>query len=108
MSDRRIEFNDFKTNCIEPKLFAELLYGSGIISNINNNNLLFNYKSNLIIGLILNEDLIWIVFHGAFDFSHLIQLLHSDGMPEDEYSADKEFMEKHLKYYFPNLIDLKH
>jgi CCR4-NOT transcription complex subunit 7/8 len=46
-----INFEDLRIKGINPRLFSEYCYGSG---------------------LVLNEDLKWIVFHGGFDFGYLI------------------------------------
>ena len=54
-------------------------------------------------GLILNEDLKWVSFHGGFDFGYLLKLLICCEMPP----TIKAFFAK-LKLYFPDFIDIKY
>ncbi len=54
-------------------------------------------------GLILNDDVHWIVFHGGFDLAYLLKLAHFDNLPV----RDTQFQEQ-LKLYFPNVWDVKY
>jgi len=53
-------------------------------------------------GLVLNEDISWITFHGAFDYAYLISILSNDKLPStyEKYSAI-------VKQYFPKTYDTK-
>lgn len=53
-------------------------------------------------GLILNEDINWITFHGAFDFAYLIKVLSNGYLPPN---LDK--FKVSLKQYFPSVADIK-
>jgi len=66
---------------IEHKLFAEYLISSG---------------------LLLNEDIIWVCFHGGFDFGYLVKMVIGESLPEDE----SEFY-RVLTTYFPSFYDVK-
>lgn len=76
-----IDFKKFKQRGIEPELFAEYLYTSG---------------------LALNENLTWITFHGIYDFAYIIKLLTNMKLPESEES----FLED-LNMYFKNFYDIR-
>lgn len=54
-------------------------------------------------GLVLNEDIRWISFHGMYDFGYLLQLLTQTHLPETPLG----FFDA-LSLYFPNLTDLKY
>eukprot|EP00397_Hematodinium_sp_SG-2012_P009964 GEMP01010064.1.p1 GENE.GEMP01010064.1~~GEMP01010064.1.p1 ORF type:complete len:313 (+),score=38.82 GEMP01010064.1:1846-2784(+) len=54
-------------------------------------------------GLVLNDDIKWISFHGMYDFAYLLQLLTQTRLPE----APAGFFEA-LSIYFPCLTDLKY
>jgi CCR4-NOT transcription complex subunit 7/8 len=54
-------------------------------------------------GLILNEEIHWISFHGSYDFAYLLRLISGHGnLPENENS----FLE-HLELYFQNFYDIR-
>lgn len=54
-------------------------------------------------GLVYSEKLLWVCFHGIFDFAYLLKLLSGEPtLPENEYSFQET-----LKLYFPRLIDVK-
>lgn len=76
-----INFDDLSTKGIEPSDFVDSITSSG---------------------LILNEDLKWIVFHGGFDFGYLVQMFHHSGVPHrsDEFTTL-------MNTYFPQTYDLK-
>ena len=54
-------------------------------------------------GLVCNEDLIWIAFHGSFDFGYLYKVVTNQLLPE---KGDHFF--EILKLYFPNIYDIKY
>lgn len=54
-------------------------------------------------GLVLNDDIKWVVFHGSYDFSYLIKLLTNLPLPDNEIG----FFEI-IKIYFPTLYDIRH
>lgn len=56
-----------------------------------------------ILGLILSDDIKYIVFHGEFDFGYLIHLFHHEGIPETQ-----DDFYKMIKHYFPSIYDLKY
>jgi hypothetical protein len=56
----------------------------------------------MISGLVLNEDIHWVSFHGSSDFAYLLKLLLNSNLPDTE----EEFTQK-LEIYFPNHYDLK-
>jgi CCR4-NOT transcription complex subunit 7/8 len=53
-------------------------------------------------GLILNEEVQWVTFHGAFDFAYLIKVLTNGQLP-----ATLEKFKTVLKLYFPSVADIK-
>lgn len=53
-------------------------------------------------GLICNEDITWVCFHGGFDFTYFVKLLSNENIPE-KYEDFNALM----KLYFPNFYDLK-
>lgn len=76
-----INFKDFNENGIEMDYFGEVLTTSGIV---------------------LNDNLKWITFHGSYDFAYLIKVLSNQNLPEEE----QQFNEL-LGLYFPNFYDLR-
>jgi len=54
-------------------------------------------------GLVLDNRVKWIAFHGSYDFGYLLHLLTTGPMPED---ADKFY--DVLRLYFPCIYDLKY
>lgn len=54
-------------------------------------------------GLVLMDEVRWIVFHGAYDFGYLLKVLTSQPLPK----AESEFFEL-LFIYFPHIYDLKY
>jgi len=77
-----IDFDKFLKYGIEPKQFAEYFMGSG---------------------LLLNDDIHWIVFHGGFDIGYLLRLTDFLPLPQ----TDIDFQQK-IRTYFPNLWDIKY
>ena len=53
-------------------------------------------------GILLNEDIEWITFHGQYDFAYLMKVVLGDNLD----SKYEDFDEK-LKNYFPNKYDIK-
>jgi len=54
-------------------------------------------------GLVLSDEIIWVCFHGIFDFAYLLKIISGENLlPENEY----EFLEN-LKLYFPIFYDIK-
>ncbi|EGR26864.1 hypothetical protein IMG5_079820 [Ichthyophthirius multifiliis] len=53
-------------------------------------------------GLLCNEDITWITFHGGFDFAYFLKLLIDSKLP----NTCKEFYEQ-FYLYFPQTIDVK-
>ncbi len=76
-----IDFNKLKRKGIKHRLFAEYF---------------------TISGLVLNPDVIWISFHGCYDFGYLLKLLICQSLPESE----KEFLNL-CNLYFINYYDIK-
>jgi hypothetical protein len=76
-----IKFEEHARKGIDHRLFAEYLIGSG---------------------LILNEDVKWVCFHGGFDFGYLLKMLMGEKLPDDEND-----FHKFLVIYFPNFYDVK-
>jgi CCR4-NOT transcription complex subunit 7/8 len=54
-------------------------------------------------GLVCDEDVHWISFHGGYDFGYLTKLLLRLPLPDDETEFDI-FMKK----FFPSVYDIKH
>lgn len=81
LQDAGISFDRHATDGIQELRFAELLVSSG---------------------LILNEDISWITFHGAFDFAYLLKSVTNAKLPDN---LDKFNLQ--LKQYFPCVNDLK-
>ena len=76
-----INFNNLFEFGIEPIRLAELFTSSG---------------------LLFNEDIYWVTFHGAFDFAYLIKLLSNQNLQSSLDSFNIT-----LKLFFPNSLDLK-
>ena len=54
-------------------------------------------------GLVLNEDVFFISFHGCYDFAYLLKILTNLPLPDSE----SKFFEA-LKTYFPNYYDIRY
>lgn len=54
-------------------------------------------------GLVCEEDVHWISFHGGYDFGYLTKLLLIEPLPDDEF----EFV-RYMKKFFPSIYDIKH
>lgn len=53
-------------------------------------------------GLVLNEDIHWISFHGIYDFAYFLRCVTNLPLPDNEI----QFFET-LKIYFPNYFDIR-
>jgi CCR4-NOT transcription complex subunit 7/8 len=76
-----IDFNKFKEKGIEFQTFAELFLNSG---------------------LVLNDNIHWITFHGSYDLAYLIKLVTGVNLP-----AKEEVFNENLNLYYPNFYDIK-
>mmetsp|Transcript_76209 Transcript_76209/g.88603 ORF Transcript_76209/g.88603 Transcript_76209/m.88603 type:complete len:370 (+) Transcript_76209:65-1174(+) len=76
-----IQFEKHAKIGIDPLLFAEYLVASG---------------------LLLNEEITWVCFHGGFDFGYLVKMVTCTGLPKDESAFLKLF-----NIYFQNYYDVK-
>ena len=85
-----LNFELYKTDGIDTNLFGEHMFTAGGCTGVTNE------------GLALNEDLKWISFHGVYDFAHILKLVTSEPLPNDE----KEFQQQ-LQLYFPHHYDVK-
>jgi len=82
LKDAGVDFSKHKDEGIELSLFAEHLFTSG---------------------LVLSSNIIWICFHGVFDFAYLLKLVTG----ENKLPENKEAFKKLLDLYFPNIYDVK-
>jgi len=76
-----IDFDALKHQGIEHLILAEYLISSG---------------------LLLNDEVKWITYHGAFDYAYLLKMLLNDRLPQD-YQGFSDVMND----YFPYTIDTK-
>merc|ERR1712107_133494 len=77
-----IQFDQHRSEGVEPSDFAEMLLSSG---------------------LVLMDNVTWLTFHSAYDFGYLLRQLTCQQLPESE----TEFLEN-LRIYFPNMYDIKY
>jgi CCR4-NOT transcription complex subunit 7/8 len=82
LTNSGIDFAEHERSGISPMDFGELLTSSG---------------------LVLNDDIKWISFHGGYDFGYLMKVLTAAPLPTDE----RKFFHI-LELYFPELYDMKH
>ena len=54
-------------------------------------------------GLVLNDEVYFISFHGCYDFAYLLKILTNVNLPD----TDQKFFET-LKTYFPNFYDIRY
>jgi CCR4-NOT transcription complex subunit 7/8 len=73
----------------------ELLENRGIPANVFGEYLIVS-------GLMLNDDLHWISFHGIYDFAYFLRCVTNLPLPETEHA----FFES-LRLYFPNYFDIR-
>ena len=76
-----INFAKMQEEGIELSLFAETL---------------------LVSGLVQNNKITWVTFHGTYDFAYFIKLLTNENLPKEEST----FLET-IDFYFPNFYDVK-
>jgi CCR4-NOT transcription complex subunit 7/8 len=81
LKDAGIKFDDFAESGIDGTRFAEEVISSG---------------------LLLNENINWITFHGAFDFAYLLKFFTNSQLPNT-----LERFKKCLTDYFPRVYDIK-
>lgn len=97
-------FNRFRNDKFSPDSI-ELLKDAGI--NFNN---LFEYGIESLVfaeglissGMVINPDIKWITFHGAFDFAYLVKSLTNEILPP----TLEQFQYK-CKQFFPAMYDTK-
>jgi len=82
LRDAGVNFERLETDGIDPFYFGSLLVSSG---------------------LVCDEDVHWMSFHGAYDFGYLTKILLLLPLPDDEFEFDK-FMKK----FFPSIYDVKY
>lgn len=76
-----IDFNKFMNDGIDIDYFGENIISSGVI---------------------LNDNINWITFHGVYDFAYLLKSVSNLPLPDDE----KTFLDI-LNIYFPNFYDVR-
>ncbi|KAJ0240246.1 hypothetical protein HA466_0228990 [Hirschfeldia incana] len=84
----------------------ELLRQSGIDFAKNNQDGVDSRRfANLLMssGVVLNESVHWVMFHGVYDFGYLLKLLSFHDLPETQNG----FFEM-ISVYFPRFYDIKH
>lgn len=81
LKEAGISFEELATKGINDIKFADLLLSSG---------------------LVLNEEISWITFHGAFDFAYLLKSISNSKLPKT-----LENFNTTMKVYFPSVYDLK-
>lgn len=81
LSEAGIKFDKHATRGIDPQIFSEYLITSG---------------------LVLNEEIKWISFHGGFDFAYILRMLCGQDLPEDDIGFANI-----LNIYFPTFYDIK-
>ena len=77
-----IEFEKLVTHGISQDAFGEALITSG---------------------LILNDEIKWVSFHGSYDFAYLLKVLRNLPLPE----LESDFLNE-LRLYFPVFYDIRH
>ena len=77
-----IDFKALAVKGISPGVFAENLIPSG---------------------LLLNENVNWVTFHGSYDFAYLLKNVTNLPLPEEE-----TIFFKSLETYFPNFYDVRY
>lgn len=82
LSQAGIKFDKHATKGIDPQIFSEYFIASG---------------------LVLNEDIKWISFHGGFDFAYLVRMLCGVDLPDDDLGFSSL-----LNIYFPCFYDIKY
>lgn len=81
LQDSGIDFQKLKRHGIHPLYFAEKVTASG---------------------LVLNDKVHWICFHGSYDFAYLLKIMMNEMLPKT-----KDAFYHLLKTFFPNIYDIK-
>jgi len=96
--------------CLETDMFAQdsidLLVRSGINFEMHSKmgiEVLDFGEILMSSGLVLDDSVNWVSFHGSYDFGYLLKLLTCVPLPAEE----KDFFQL-LQTYFPRLYDVKH
>ena len=76
-----IDFQQLKRRGIDPLYFAEKMTLSG---------------------LVLNDRVTWVCFHGCYDFAYLLKTLMNESLPQS-----KDHFHRLLRIYFPRIYDIK-
>jgi len=76
-----IDFSKLRNHGINPVYFAEKFTNSG---------------------LVLNDRITWICFHGCYDFSYFLRIMMNEVLPHSRDSFDA-----YMKHFFPKLMDIK-
>lgn len=82
LKQAQVDFRKLETDGIEASAFGAVLISSG---------------------LVMEDDVHWLSFHGGYDFGYLTKLLHVEPLPDDEITF-KATMAK----YFPSIWDIKY
>lgn len=77
-----VDFSRLEVEGIDPFQFGALLVSSG---------------------LVCDDDMHWISFHGGYDFGYLTKVLLLLPLPDDEFEFDKV-----MKRFFPSIYDVKY
>lgn len=77
-----VDFERLERDGIDPFEFGSLLMSSG---------------------LVCDEDVRWISFHGGYDFGYLTKVLLRLPLPDDEAAFDR-----YMKKFFPSIYDIKY
>lgn len=81
LKEAGINFDEMSEHGIDPMVFADFLMTSG---------------------LVVNNEITWIAFHGAYDFAYVVKVLINSALP----NTSEEFT-KYLKHCFPIIYDIK-
>jgi CCR4-NOT transcription complex subunit 7/8 len=82
LKDAEIDFAKFERDGIDAIDFGCLLLSSG---------------------LVMNNDVVWVSFHGGYDFGYLLKILTGAALPKNE----NDFFQL-LRKYFPHVYDTKY
>eukprot|EP00252_Welwitschia_mirabilis_P004153 TRINITY_DN14374_c0_g1_i1.p1 TRINITY_DN14374_c0_g1~~TRINITY_DN14374_c0_g1_i1.p1 ORF type:complete len:374 (-),score=11.76 TRINITY_DN14374_c0_g1_i1:95-1216(-) len=77
-----IDFQKNRSKGVDVLRFVELLMSSGVV---------------------LNDELTWVCFHGCYDFAYFVKILRDEPLPESR----TKFLEL-VRTFFPNFYDVKH
>jgi CCR4-NOT transcription complex subunit 7/8 len=53
-------------------------------------------------GLVLNEKVHWICFHGCYDFAYILKVMMNESLP-----MNRDMFFHYMKLFFPNIYDIK-